>query len=183
MATHILTDITQQFSHATSGWHAYLFPIANKLFATLGVIEITWAAIWWSLEKQEANSLFVEMLKRIVSIGLFYSILLYSSTWIPDIINSFIKIGEGASHHIQLFPSDVLDQGISIAGNVFKVFHGDGITSFGIPTIVGAFSGFIVLVAFAVIAALCDEYWRKIIHAVFNTGDWQQSCGWLDRHI
>src|SRR4051812_15278433 len=112
MATHILNDITQQFNNATSGWHAYLFPIANKLFGTLAVIEIAWAGIWWSLEKQEVNSLWVEMLKRFVSIGIFYSILLYSSTWIPDIINSFMDIGAGASHISKLFPSDVLDQGI-----------------------------------------------------------------------
>jgi type IV secretion system protein TrbL len=154
MSTPILTDITQQFHNATSGWHAYLFPIANKLFAMLALIEIAWAGIWWSLEKQDATSLWTEMLKRFVSIGIFYSILLYSNSWIPAIIHSFIAIGVGASGHTQLFPTDVMDQGVSIAGHIFKVFHETGLFSFGMSTLVGAFAGLTVLLSFAVMAGL-----------------------------
>lgn len=154
MTAHILNDITQQFSHATTGWHDYLFPIAQKLFGALAVIEIAWSAIWWSIEKQDVNSLWIEMAKRFFAISIFYAILLNSAIWFPAIINSFIDIGAGASGHNQLFPSDVMDQGISIAGNIFKVFHKTGITSFGISTIVGAVCGFLVLVSFCIIAGL-----------------------------
>lgn len=154
MTTQILTDITQQFQQATGGWHAYLFPIANHLFATLAVIELAWAGIWWAVEKNEMSSLWGEMLKKIMSLGIFYTVLLNSNSWIPAIINSFMQIGEGASGQSNLYPSDVLDQGISISTHIFNTFHNVGIFSWGLPTLVGAIAGFFVLIAFAVIAGL-----------------------------
>jgi type IV secretion system protein TrbL len=131
-----------------------LFPIANHLFATLAVIEIAWCGIWWAIEKQDTHSLWAEALKKFVSIGLFYAILLNSNQWIPAIIKSFMMIGQGASHQYNLYPSDVMDQGISIAGNIFKVFHDTGLMSFGISTLVGAFCGLMTLFSFCLIAAL-----------------------------
>jgi type IV secretion system protein TrbL len=154
VATHILTEITQQFAHATTGWHAYLFPIANHLFATLAVIELAWSGIWWALEKQDTHSITIEFLKKFVTIGLFYAVLLNSSTWIPAIIESFMKIGQGASQQYNLYPSDVMDQGISLAGNIFHSFKNTGMWYYGIVTLVGAFTGLVTLFSFSIIAGL-----------------------------
>lgn len=154
--TKILTHITEQFHQATTGWHDHLFPIANHLFMTLAIIEITWSAIWWTLEKQEANSLIVEFLKKIVSIGMFYALLLNAPTWMNAAIQSFAQAGMLAGGHGQshLYPSDVMSQGISIAGYIFKSFHDTGVFSFGIGTVVGWFAGCLVLLAFTMIAGL-----------------------------
>jgi len=154
MAVEILTHITEQFQQATRSWHAYLFPIANHLFATLASIEIAWAGIWWAVEKNDMSSLWGELLKKIMSLGIFYTILLNSNSWIPAIINGFMQIGEGASGQANLYPSDVLAQGISISTHIFNTFHNVGMFSWGLPTLVGAIAGFFVLIAFAVIAGL-----------------------------
>lgn len=154
--TAILTEITQQFQHATIGWHDKLFPIANHLFMTLAIIEIAWSAIWWALEKEEAHSLIVEFLKKIVSIGMFYALLLNAPVWMNAAIQSFAQAGMEASGLGQshLYPSDVMSQGISIASHIYKTFHDTGVFSFGVSTLVGAFTGALVFLAFTLIAGL-----------------------------
>lgn len=155
-STAILTDITQQYSHATSGWYAYLFPLASHLFAMLGIIELAWSALWWTLEKNDVTSLWTELLKKIISISFFYFILLNAQTWIPAIIKGFMVAGAGASNVSTLDPGSILDQGISIATSVFVPLTHNGIlNALNIGGwLVAIFVAIIILICFASIAAL-----------------------------
>src|SRR5215813_4454267 len=74
----ILNGITQSYHQAVSGWHHYLFPITQHLFGTLAVIEIAWSGILWVLCKQEVESLWVEFLKKMITLGFFYTLLVCS---------------------------------------------------------------------------------------------------------
>lgn len=149
----ILTHITQSYEHATQTWHAYLFPIAQHLFAMLATIEIAWSGILWALNRTEVESLWVEFLKKMLALGFFYTILVNSQTWIPAIIQSFMQIGAGAAQITALYPSDILDQGISVAASVMQPLLKSGILQAGIGLLVGSFTALIVVVCFALIAA------------------------------
>lgn len=153
MATAILTTLTQQYQAATSGWYNYLFPIANHLFGMLAVIELAWSGIWWALDKSDVTSLWAELLKKIIAIGFFYSLMLHCQTWIPAIIQSFELAGAGASHIKSLYPSDILDQGISLASAIFVPLKNDGYLNVG-GWILGAFVSLAILICFAIIAGL-----------------------------
>jgi type IV secretion system protein TrbL len=149
----ILTEITKSYQNATSGWHDYLFPIAQHLFGLLATIEIAWSGILWAMNKSEVESLWVEFLKKMLVLGFFYTVLMNSQSWIPAIIQSFIKIGAGASHITALYPSDILDQGISVASSVLQPLLKAGLLNAGIGLIVGCISALIVAISFALIAA------------------------------
>lgn len=156
MPTAILNEITQQYHNATSGWYSYLFPIASHLFGLLAIIELAWSGIWWALEKSDVSSLWTELLKKILVIGFFYTIMLNAQSWIPAIIQSFEQAGSGASHFNSLYPTDVLDQGISLASALFIPLQKAGWTDVGNigGWLIGGLVAIVILLAFAVIAAL-----------------------------
>lgn len=149
----ILTDITQSYQHATNGWHDYLFPVAQHLFGLLATIEIAWSGILWALNKTEIEPLWTEFLKKMLSLGFFYTVLIESQTWVPAIIDSFMQVGAGAAHITALYPSDVLDQGISVAASVMQPLLKAGLLHAGIGLIVGSITALIVAISFALIAA------------------------------
>lgn len=149
----ILNEIAQSYHQAVSGWHQYLFPIAQHIFGMLAVIEIAWSGIEWSIYKKDVESLWTEFLKKMLLIGFFYTLLVYAQTWIPAIIRSFMQIGAGASHVSALYPSDVLDQGMSIAASVMQPLLKAGLLQAGVGLIVGSVTAFIVIISFALIAA------------------------------
>lgn len=155
-STTILTNITQQYSHATNSWYAYLFPLASHLFAMLGIIELAWSALWWTLEKNDVTSLWTELLKKIITISFFYFILLNAQTWIPAIIKGFMVAGAGAANISTLDPATILDQGISVATSVFVPLTHNGIlNALNIGGwIVAVFVALIILVCFVSIAGL-----------------------------
>lgn len=128
----ILTSITQSYQQATSGWYSYLFPVAQHLFGMLAVIEIAWSGILWAIHKSEIESLWTECLKKMLTLGFFYTVLIEAQTWVPDVIQSFMKIGAGASHISALYPSDILDQGVSIAESVMQPLLQAGLLHAGI---------------------------------------------------
>jgi type IV secretion system protein TrbL len=149
----ILSEITQSYQQATSSWHDYLFPIAQHLFGLLATIEIAWSGILWAMHKTEVESLWVEFFKKMLALGFFYTVLVNSQTWIPAIIQSFIQIGAGASHINALYPSDILDQGISVASSVLQPLLKAGLLQAGVGLIVGCITALIVAISFALIAA------------------------------
>lgn len=154
--TEILTNITQQYSNATSGWYHTLFPIASHLFAMLAIIELAWSGIWWAIEKSEITALWTELLRKIMVIGFFYTIMLNAQNWIPAVIRSFMLAGAKAAHINHLDPSSVLDQGISLASSVYLPLEKSGLLSamnIG-GWIIGTVVAFFILISFVAIAGL-----------------------------
>ncbi len=154
--TEILTHITQQYCNATTSWYSTLFPIASHLFAMLAIIELAWSGIWWAIEKSQITSLWTELLKKVMVIGFFYTIMFNAQNWIPSIIRSFMFAGASAAHISHLDPSSLLDQGISLASSVFVPLEKTGLL--GAMNVGGWFIGTVVaifiLLSFVVIAGL-----------------------------
>src|SRR3990167_535773 len=134
MSGEILNHITQQYHEATSGWYGHLF-------AMLATIEIAWSGIMWALQR-DVNDVWTEFLKRIIGIGFGYALLLNAYQWIPAIIQSFIHAGAKAAHIQHLYPSDILNQGINIASNMFDVLFQTGVLTHPVASLVGIFSAF-----------------------------------------
>ncbi len=149
----ILTNITEQYHSATQGWFHYLFPIANKIFATLATIELAWSGIWWALNHNEISSVWAEFLQKILVIGFFYTLLLHAQDWLPAMIKSFMAIGAGATHQQKLYPSDIFSQGLELSEQIFSSMRLDNFAQFLVTALVSVFSALMVLIAFTLIAA------------------------------
>jgi type IV secretion system protein TrbL len=95
--TTVPGDILQQFRNQRAFWIANIFVYANRLFATLALIEFAWSAAVMALDKSDMQSWASAFVRKIMWLGIFLALLLNGQNWIPAIIDSFAQIGLGAA--------------------------------------------------------------------------------------
>src|SRR2546425_1215627 len=153
MSSTILNDIVRDYESITTAWFTSLFPIARAVFWTLVLIELTWSAVWWVVDREDGLSVVAALLRKILSVGFFYALLLNGRTWISAVIQGFSQAGSSASAVADLSPSGVFDQGLALANRILNAVEGLGILEGGFPSLVAALTAFVVVVSFAIIAA------------------------------
>lgn len=161
--TRIMDDIAQQYKNASVGWSGTLLGFANRLFALLALIELAWSAAVWVLDKNEFQSLFAAIAKKIMWIGMFYALLLNGPVWIPAIVDSFVDAGAAAGGGAGLSPTDVFNTGIMNAATLVSGMSALDILKDPAMMMFGGLSAIIMVLAFAVIAgqlliALVESY-------------------------
>ena len=150
----ILDNITEKYKTASSQWSSSLFGMAKSLFLKLSMIELIWFGIWWIVERDDPRQFFASFLKKIMGLTFFWSILLNFDSWIPAVINGFVKAGETAANTGALTPSTVMDRGLEAATALLQVANEigllDGVSGLGKYLLAGLCALGIVL-SFAVI--------------------------------
>ncbi len=127
-------------------WFTNVWPAANKLFALLALIDFAWSAAVMVLEKQDFQSWAAALVRKMMTIGAFYALLIYGRVWIPAIVDSFEVLGQNAAGTGPLDPGDVFTRGLNLAGALI-----DGASTSGIFT---NFGGSLALVVAAVMCLL-----------------------------
>lgn len=127
-------------------WFTNVWPAANGLFALLAIIEFAWSAAVMVLEKQDFQSWASALIRKLMTIGAFYALLIYGRVWIPAIVDSFEMLGQNAAGTGPLDPGDVFSRGLNLAGALI-----DGASTSGIFT---NFGGSLALVFAAVMCLL-----------------------------
>lgn len=111
----------QQYAAAQTNWQNAIAPYAITLFKGLAAIDFAWTCITVALEKQEAQGVVAAIIKKLMTIGIFWILLAYAPTWFPAIIQSFVQIGGSASGMpVPMNPSDIMQQGLTIAGTLWN---------------------------------------------------------------
>ena len=90
-------DILSQMRAFRTQWTTNIWTYAQRLFWFLAFIEFGWSAIALALDKTDLQSWVAGLVRKMMWIGAFYALLVNGSTWIPDILDSFEQIGQGAS--------------------------------------------------------------------------------------
>ena len=152
MPTTILHDIEQSFESATSGWYAAVFPFASSLFFALVAIELTWAAIRWTLERDDGVSILISLFRHIVAVSFFWALLLHAPEWMGAVVDSFQLIGARVSGLPTLNPSTVLDQGFAVCGGIFTSLATTGFFSAPMAHIIAIVAVLMVIISFTVVA-------------------------------
>ena len=150
--SEILSSIVNDFAVATAAWHDALLPIAIGLFWALAAIEISWSAMWWTLEREDPTAMIAAFLRKVVALMFFYTLLVYFRDWAFVVLDSFAEAGRRASGLPVLDPSTVLDQGIAVSGNLLRRIFDAGLIAFAGGGSFVALSGLIVFLAFVLIA-------------------------------
>ena len=120
--TRSSTEFSGQFATATGGWYTTVFPYARKLFFALVVIELTWAAALWVLDRDDPCVVATRFLKKIIATAL----LLRDSartpaSWIPAMHQQLHRYRSRRLRPIsELTPSGVLSQGIDLAARCWS---------------------------------------------------------------
>ena len=123
------TTQTQSF-----GWFNSIQGMVQTTFTLLGTIEICWAAAIWAFEKDSLNSLTVEVIKKLMFIGFFYTLLQYAGSWIPAIMQTFEFVGTTAAGLDTTISTDsIIGDGLSLAGKLFGASIAIAVPLWAIP--------------------------------------------------
>jgi len=145
------SDILDDYQNAMGQWESAATSAAATLFALLAAIEVTWTAIVMTLEKTDMQAWVATVIKKLMGIGIFWALLKYGATWLPAIVNSFIKIGQNGSNQTALNPSSILVEGLNISGKLFGTAGQMGLgLDFGTALCL-AFAGIGIFLSFAIV--------------------------------
>jgi type IV secretion system protein TrbL len=159
----IFANVLNQFYNATTPWAAVLIPLATKLFFLLATIQIIWIGLRLLFSEDDATGITGRGIFHIFTLGFFYALLLNAQAWIGALIGGFVRAGELAAGTGELNPSAVIDQGLSIAGNIYATlgwwgtFKDPGITTVASIAVIAIFICY-GLIAGLMLTALIDMY-------------------------
>ena len=150
--TTVPTGILTQFRNQRALWTTNVWIYANQLFGVLALIEFTWSAVTMVLDKTDLQTWTSALIRKIMWIGAFYALLINGRNWIPAIIDSFEQIGAGAAGMAgPLSPSDVMAQGINIAGALMDSAGTSGFFTNPGPAFALVFCSIIIVLSYVII--------------------------------
>jgi type IV secretion system protein TrbL len=115
----LFDGLDAQAEGLSNSWFSSILSVVRPTFMLLGTIEICWAAAIWAFEKDSLNSLAVEIIKKIMFIGFFFSLLQFAPDWIPRIVDTFQQVGEEAAGAHSLSTDEILSLGLGVIGNIW----------------------------------------------------------------
>lgn len=147
-----LDQITTDYLNAGQAFQKYLMGPANHLFALLAVISVGWSAIMWLLKRNDPDSFVLAMTKRMLLLGVWLAALQNGPVFFQQIIDSFVKLGQGASGINGLSPSAMVDRGVTLAHTIFANISQLGFTDKAVYGLPMAFIAIAILLCFALAA-------------------------------
>jgi len=148
-----LSVIADQFRDNSSLWLQPIRQSANRVFWILAGISFTYQSFYLAFRGSDIKDVADFLVFKVLNIGFFYALLINSSTWSVQIINSFRTLASSAvssAGGLSTFsPPDIFDAGVDLALKV-----GDEMSIWSPASSVSLMlASLIVLVAFALIAA------------------------------
>ncbi len=98
----------------SNSWFDVILALVRPTFLILATIEICWAAAIWAFEKDNLSSLAVEIIKKIMFIGFFFTLLQFAPEWIPTITATFQEVGETASGTGPITTDGIIATGLAL---------------------------------------------------------------------
>lgn len=101
-------------------WFYRVKTSADRLFWLLVAVDFAWSGVTYVLEKNDIGEIAISMVKKMLTIGFFWSLLQFSHTWIPAIIDSFRQIGQTAGGATASTPDGIIAVGFELASGAFS---------------------------------------------------------------
>ena len=146
-------DLTREYQIMTGAWAARLFPIAQRTFLMLAGIELALSAIVWGIKRDTLDSVLGQFVLKFFLISVLYFLMVAFGTWGYTITNSLAQAGQVASGRSGLSPAAVVETGLELYGQMMSKAFAWGLLLSTADTIAATVGGFVVVLAFALIAA------------------------------
>jgi type IV secretion system protein TrbL len=150
MAQSVIDQVMTQYQTAAGSWVAPLRNYAIGLFWALAAIQFCWAMGSLALRGADIAEFLAELVTQIMFLGIFFFFVQQSDTIANDIITSFRQAATGASGTAGSNPTQILYDGINMAGKVTDMMS---VTTPGIDVFY-SIAAFMILIALAFIAAI-----------------------------
>lgn len=126
-----VSGVMSTFQSVTQGWYTSIFSDALGLFGMLFGVEIVWMVTKWLITGKDVHEIFSSFIKKLITIGFFYTILLYASQWVPMVINGFKTVAVSAAGEPITTVGDIIMTGIRafilcIEGGPASTMHNAG---------------------------------------------------------
>lgn len=147
----VLDRVDAAFKPFQTQWYTAIKVYAIRLFWSLASVDFAWSAIVWAMEKNDIGEVLMALVRKIFSLGFFWTLLKMSDTWIPAIISSLTMIGQEVGG-LKATPDGVIYAGFYIALGAFKIVGDTNLTntvSLALPVLA---LGLGILVAFIWVA-------------------------------
>lgn len=150
--TGILDQVLQEFLSVLQYDYGRLESAAKTLFYYLAGIQMVVSALWLMF-KNDVVEAFVKTLQMFFTFSVFYTLVVFGGSWMPQIINGFIAMGATASGIHSLSPSSVLDQGLSIGFAILDNFSNWGWATHPLGSLLSCAILIAIVILYALLAA------------------------------
>ncbi|MDA8093939.1 MAG: P-type conjugative transfer protein TrbL [Betaproteobacteria bacterium] len=154
-----LDSIANDFSTASVGWMTTAQGYAFNIFAGLAGLDLAWWGIKNVLKKNDLSDFFAGMALKVSSLAFFYTLIKEAPTWMPLILQSFTKMGQGigGASAASMTPSGVIGEAFSVIDKLWAAFQAQpgGITHLAsnfLVAMIVAITSVLVLVGFSLVA-------------------------------
>src|SRR5260364_17075 len=111
-----LNAVNTRFGVLQQSWYAIISIYAQRLFWGLAAIDFGWTALTLILDQNDLLEFFGVLVRKIITLGFFFGLLKMAGVWIPDIIDSFRRIGAAAGAvPATTTPDGVVNEGYELA--------------------------------------------------------------------
>jgi type IV secretion system protein TrbL len=183
------SEILNAYRSQRTSWFTNVYPAANTLFGILALIDFAWSAGIMVLEKQDFQSWVAAFVRKMMTIGVFYALLVYGRFWIPAILDSFEMLGQNASASGPLDPGEIFARGLNLAGALIDgASHAGLFSNFG-GSLALVFAAAMCLLAFCAVTiqfvvAMVESYILVAAGFVFlGFGGSRWSSPYVERYI
>ncbi len=152
VSTGVVDQVLQEFMQALQRDFGRIEDLAKGLFYYLAGLQIVVSAIWMMFKGEPLDAA-VTIIKQLFMISVFYTLVLFGGTWMPQLINGFISIGASSSGIQSLTPSSVLGQGISIGFSIISNFSHWGWVTHPFGVLLSCAILITIIVLYALLAA------------------------------
>jgi P-type conjugative transfer protein TrbL len=152
----VLDQMNADFRAATGGWLDAAMQIARTIFVALIGAEVAFSLIQIFLEKRSLEDFVSGLTLKIIAVGAAVTVLSLAPTFIPGLLDDFMRIGSQISasggHAVTLSPSQVMAQGWDIAGAMNDTTENLSWLEFAKAAIPVEFGQLFVIISYSVVA-------------------------------
>lgn len=152
--------IADAYAAASQSWLARMLPIAEHLFVVLAAIEIALSGAIYGLRRGSLDDLSAGLVMKVGVLMFLFTLITAFPVWVPVIVQGFAAAGERAIGGVGVAnPSDVMDIGVAIAGQLLHALDGYGILQHPATMLLAVVGALIVLLAYMAIAIQLIMLW------------------------
>ena len=154
-----LDSIANTFQTSAAGWMTTAQGYAFSIFTGLAGLDLAWWGIKNVLKKNDLSDFFAGMTLKISSVAFFYTIIKEAPTWMPLILQSFTKMGQGigGAGAAAISPSQIMGQAFSVTNQLWAALQAQpgGLTHLASNMFLGlivAATSILALIGFSLVA-------------------------------
>lgn len=167
----MIDNVVQDFLNVFAQNTEYFTSLGVTLFLSLAGIQIVLTALK-SIFQENIESMVIRVGSLLITLGIFYGLVLTGSKLLPQLFNGFIEAGGHVGHISSLTPSSVISQGMAIGFKFLDKFGLVGLIKHPIGTFASIIMIVVILYLYTKMAAemailLCKAYFFISLNGFF----------------